>query len=396
MHRQSEQIFPPIADTPESWSRVWDAAEAAYPGPDLPCLTEAFLDEALALMAADAEIMEVLKQAQAAIRRSPDLCRLVWHWQYRMYVAPDVRDYSRWPLPLPLLPVFALLSGLPDLLTQQQQLGIPQEVTRETLSDIAIWMRTYRRRTGEWGLTEIGWLLHHFRGRLYRLGRLQFEFVHCPTGIRLLRHRTTRAVQLVSGAGIRYRDDGFVELNDDAAGGWVAQLDTTEDALTGHAITADGRAARQCSTFSWKEWHEEIAPGDPLLNVHIPEVGKMDYDQCGASFWQALDFFPRHFPEFQFVGFICDSWLLDPALPRLLPSSSNIVRVQREYRLFPIKANDGQTFERVFGGRPANLATAPRDTALRRAILDYLHAGGELRAGGGLIPREGFAWGARG
>ena len=34
--------------------------------------------------------------------------------------------------------------------------------------------------------------------------------------------------------------------------------------------------------------------------------------------------------EYEWVAFTCSSWMLDPHYPMLLPSSSNIVKLQRE------------------------------------------------------------------
>jgi hypothetical protein len=77
-----------------------------------------------------------------------------------------------------------------------------------------------------------------------------------------------------------------------------------------------------------------------------------------------------------------------------LPTTSNIVRFQREFYLAPLpNADDSQLFERVFGERPKDLSGLPRDTSLRRSVLDYVDAGGRFHGAGAVIFPEDLAWG---
>jgi hypothetical protein len=153
----------------------------------------------------------------------------------------------------------------------------------------------------------------------------------------------------------------------------------------GHAVRRQVRLRRD-------EWRQVLAPGDPVLHVHIPAGSAMDFDRCGRSYAAALEFFPRHFPDRPFVGFACSSWLLDPQLQRLLPAASNIARLQREVYLLPGSSSGANTLGRVFGAVPDDLARAPRDTTLQRAILDHLQAGGHLSSGKCFLLREDLRW----
>jgi hypothetical protein len=49
----------------------------------------------------------------------------------------------------------------------------------------------------------------------------------------------------------------------------------------------------------------------------------------------------------------------------------------------------------VFGGKHADPVTAPRDTTLRRAVLDHLAAGGEIFELSGLRFRTPQEWGTQ-
>ena len=81
------------------------------------------------------------------------------------------------PAPLPDHPdapyfyVHAFLAVLPDTRKWHADRGIPEEISRATLSDLA---GKLAEEDGK-ALTMQTWLSRHFRGSLYRLGRLQFD-----------------------------------------------------------------------------------------------------------------------------------------------------------------------------------------------------------------------------
>jgi hypothetical protein len=64
------------------------------------------------------------------------------------------------------------------------------------------------------------------------------------------------------------------------------------------------------------------------------------------------------------------------------------VRFLNDYHLFPLKSKEEWTLDRVFGTPQIDPATAPRDTRLRRAMLDFMAAGHRMIAAGGFILRE--------
>ena len=59
-------------------------------------------------------------------------------------------------------------------LALHRKMGIPHEITVATLKDVNNWIENYRSVHGELGLENIGWLINHGLGNLFRLGRLQF------------------------------------------------------------------------------------------------------------------------------------------------------------------------------------------------------------------------------
>ena len=81
----------------------------------------------------------------------------------------------------------------------------------------------------------------------------------------------------------------------------------------------------------------EIQQGENVIEVHIPEGGKLSYDECQSSFALARAFFSKYFPDFSYRYFTCHSWLLDENLKKYLPTESNILRFGN---MFARVAND--------------------------------------------------------
>ncbi|MGW6903979.1 acyltransferase domain-containing protein [Streptomyces sp. NPDC054940] len=86
---------------------------------------------------------------------------------------PDL-DWASGPLQR-CFPVYVFVASLPATRAYHRERGIPADVSRRTLADLGRNMAVHRRRYGRAGVQAPWWLIHHFRGGLYQLGRLQFE-----------------------------------------------------------------------------------------------------------------------------------------------------------------------------------------------------------------------------
>jgi hypothetical protein len=392
---------------PASWREGYDAAMACYPDGDVDFLTARFIHEVNGLCHYSADIIAALLTGAERIAQDAALRQLAWLWHFLMFLGPSPlsHDIAGWPSPeaamgeeAGLFAALLVLSGVPACRARHAARGISEEVTRATLRDLEILMRHTHTTRGVWGFEEFGWLRCHLAGELFRLGRLQFMPTRYDAKLRAFRHRETGQVIALSEAGVRYRRDGFVDGTNGMtdAEAWTATLEINAHAARGHRAIPTGWVEQQMSELSLNVWEQVLAPGAQILDVHIPEDGRMEHDRCGASFAQALDFFPRHFPELPpALAFTCGSWLLDHQYTRILPESANIVRFLREFYLAPLCSDDSEPFRRVFAGKPDDLSSAPRDTRLRRAVLDFTLAGNRLHMASGFMLVEGFAWGSQ-
>ena len=136
------------------------------------------------------------------------------------------------------------------------------------------------------------------------------------------------------------------------------------------------------------QFHRERHPDRPEeLSLHIPRSGPLTPEACDASFRRAREFFPRHFPHEPYQVVTCGSWLLDPVLADYLPEDSNLVRFQRRFELLPGGQDAEEDLLRfVFGTLRTPLDRLPQRTALQRAVLTHMKAGGRWQRRIGRLP----------
>lgn len=395
-----------ISDPPDSWRRHWSKSGKSYGEADLGFLDDRFVDGLNPVLRLLPSALEALRRALAEVRYNHDLRRLAWHWHYQLFhtaAQSDAGIYT-WPNPqtaagetMPMFPAIIAISGIPHMQETNRVRGIPDDISEASLADLDNWLRDHHTRYGVWGLKQLNWLHYHLTGRLFQLGRLQFVPSVSKLPVRAFQSLRDGQMVVLSEPDITYRNDGQVDglngvLDSDA---WVSELQITANNIRGNPITPKGDALREAIELRLPEWEQVLSPGDGIIEVHIYAGGKLDYAQCCESFSRAMDFFPRYFPDKPFLGFTCESWLLDPNLGRILPGESNIVRFQREFHRAPVKGGDWQTFERVFGYKPDDLSTLPKDTTLRRAILAHIAAGNQMWVAGGFILTDGRNWKCR-
>ncbi len=210
--------------------------------------------------------------------------------------------------------IYVFLAVLPHVQAYHRARSIPDDIARRTLADLGRHMAVYHRIHGEGGLGTAFWLMLHFRGGIYDMGRLQFE-------------RAT--------------------LGD----------------TTGAALQAAGLP---------------YGPGDLRLSVHVPAFsGPITLRACDMAFERAKPFFARYFPEERYEIATCNSWLLDDQLAEYLPAGSNIMQFQRrfEFAVRRPEPDDAGIVRFVFGQNLGALDELPGRSTLERAIIGHLQAG---------------------
>ncbi len=132
---------------------------------------------------------------------------------------------------------------------------------------------------------------------------------------------------------------------------------------------------------------ENIAEGDNVIEIHIPTTGTpMKYEDCVESIELAKKFFARHFPEFEYKAFTCNSWLLDTTLGEILDSNSNIMKFQSLFNIvYEEKAEAIIRYTFSWDMTKDKLKDAECKSRLAEKVKERVLAGGDFYSGLGVI-----------
>lgn len=120
------------------------------------------------------------------------------------------------------------------------------------------------------------------------------------------------------------------------------------------------------------------------INVHIPSCGKLNIQDCHASYRQAAAFFADAFPGDK-VAFVCESWLLFPPHKEMLGAESGIVKFMADYDIYHTADSDDDLW-RIFNQTDINdLNALPENTAMQRSYKRWLLAGKKTGIGEGIF-----------
>ena len=392
----------------------WDDSMRARPAGGAAGLEERAVREACEYCAMPPEAVAAAVRAARRVAGDEALCALLWHAQAKLFGKTGGPGLAQWPLPDAVLGgdaglfyVLAVVAGYPQARALHRARAVPPEVVADTMSDVLLHMDRYRRHRGEYGLTgQIagGWLTHHFRGKLYRLGRLQFMHRAFPMQLTAYRGPGGRVAAL-SQPEIVFRRDG--RKNGAAGitetdGVWTSVFSVDARRVRGNPIDPVLAVARaEPMELDRSAWRPVLCPGDPVLDIHIPATGPMPREGCADSAARAMEFFPRHFPDCAAPrALVCNTWMLDPQLAAWIPEASNIMQFQRQFYLHPVDTDAWAAMRFVFeldvpyGAETGpELGSLPQKTTLERALVAHARGGGRFYKAGGFILAEDLPWG---
>jgi hypothetical protein len=408
MHRTADAVAGALglSEVPEVWRQTWPQSAAPFAPGAVFLLREDWVREACSALRVSPEVTKALAQCAAAVRESPALQRLAWHLHWLLCLSgldPRTSDWPRLDDDQPAGPMLyglIVLSGWPRLREIHMARGLDLDDTIDTMSDLDTWTRDWNAWEGGYRFTALGWMRHHLRGDLLKLGRMEYLPGSYHHEFRWYRQAGSGKLVALAEDGLLFRGDGqFASADGGEAreGLWRSRFVEAPGSVSGNPVTPWGQALPEPVTLDTHGWHEVLRRGDPVVTVHIPSRGRMDPEACGASFVRAVEVYRRHYPDVPYRAFTCQSWLLDPQFDQLDPAPPNICAFMREWYLHPAEgAEEEQTWERVFslfGHRPVDWGSAPQDTSLRRALVAFARQGGHMRGGGGVIFPEDLDWG---
>ena len=406
-----EQKNGPL-DSTAFHSEHWAQSIATLPAGELPFLKDHFLREASDHCSITPAACAALIAAANRLEKNPLQRALIWHGWRIMYELQQ--SLNRWPQLDPILGddvnlffTLLLLAGIPSVRKIHENLGVSSTITADTLRDLSLYLERYHAKNGRYGIAPIyatSWLTNHVRGKIFRIGRLQFMSGKLNASWTALRHRQTKALVVLITAGKEIRSDGQLQSaggHTDQRGAWTTTWFEDATKIQAHAIDPrTGTVQRKPLDFQLDHWQRVLGEGDKILDIHIPEDGAMTFESCGHSFTQAIACFKKYFPNVEHRALFCNTWFADPQLEEYMRPDSNIVRFLREGYLLPVASDGWAGFRAVFDleieygfSGTLDFSKLPQQTTLQRALINHINSGKHWRKVGWLIPVDDLNWG---
>jgi len=402
-----KNIFGLCDEADNFWGESWHISEDSFTVDNIFFLRSDFVVNACKELNMAEDVTQAFIKYLYIFKNNIYLQRLAWHCHFLLFRSG--KDYTRTIKAWPMIPkkegfepamfyAYIFLSGLDFIMDLAKKRNIPKDIMIDTLSDLQVWIYEYKKRTGEWGFKEKVWLVFHFCGRIYKLGRMQFLVDNFYFSFHVFRNLKDRRVVVLASDKISFRKDG---RRNGSAGVfennfWDSEYIEKKDCFIGNPISVFGRALPEHVILKKSEWVKILEPNDQVLGMHIPGIGPMDFAECGKSFVNALEFFPKYFPEHKFKAFVCDSWLLDDQYEKYLNADSNIVRFLKEFYLLPLPSpNDLQGSDRIFEKPLDKLDEAQQKTTLQRIYVENIKNGGHWYSAGSLLFPDDLNWGSQ-
>ncbi len=215
---------------------------------------------------------------------------------------------------------------------------------------------------------------------MYSLGILRFEPERVPPGYRMLRRKADGKLLMLYTAERAFDEFGQFVWDESQT---VFRSKEAVGKTDGYVILPDGRVIDRYLSLSDAEWDVAFDGGDAALSFHIPPKVAYNTETIGDSFRQAIEFFKTYYPDLPVRSIQSYSWLYSPQLSSMLPETSGINRLNRELYLAPVPSGPDGFHCFVFDTDSASFdaETAPTDTSLRRAFVEFVKAGGRVHNG---------------
>ena len=259
---------------------------------------------------------------------------------------------------------------------------IPERMTRKQLKKYV--------ETGDISFDDYPWDMNFYCCQIFFLNRFYFipyRWGDAPTA---WRNRETGKVTALWRAGDRIRRDGQPDgvngVTDPEA--FTTILEETEEAVRGNQVLPEGLVSRETVSLGKKTWEKALGEDDYLLALHIPGGEGYTPERVKQSCEEALAFFGKYYPEYDYKGIWSESWLFDPGLREILPPERNIIRVQKQFYCYPTEEGDRMIRLEVLGDENADHRKLTPRNSLERGMFAVWDRGGRFHTTGMFLLKE--------
>ncbi|SDO22863.1 hypothetical protein SAMN04487897_11048 [Paenibacillus sp. yr247] len=274
----------------------------------------------------------------------------------------------------------AALQRLPLTEQKYSERGLSEELFVETLRDIGVWVQNAYNLVGYYAIRNFSWIWRHLEARMFRLGGMQFMATKFSGVVKGFYNAKEDIFLLLCSEGMELRANGDMQgvcKKEKTTDGFVTEYEETEDYFIGNPITPIGKGLNKQVKLKRDEWKKVLDKDDTLLEIHIPRDTAFDMETIKDTYIQAKEFYATYFPEVKYKGMVCHTWLFTPQLREMLPPSSNIVKFQQQFYLYPTAGSVRFLWNFVFN-ELTEVKDAKPDTSLRKQVLNYLEEDKEI------------------
>lgn len=127
------------------------------------------------------------------------------------------------------------------------------------------------------------------------------------------------------------------------------------------------------------EYQFQEYEGAKAIALHIPSDADMTSMSIDSSLEQAQRFFQAHYRDYVYDKYVCDSWLLSPALRTLLSETSRIAAFQNRFTIVQADPEGRDFMEWLFKvPEDSDFDKLPERTSLQRKAKKFLLEGGKI------------------
>lgn len=381
-----------IAKYPKRWEGLFDRAVSEASNLDI--LKENYLTQLNNEYSVFPSYFDTIIRAAEEIRRSYNLSvfvtLLTLAMEDRKLIYKDMESFEP-PLQLhgeggvgaDIAMLFPYFRFVEDMISYLKHRNVPESVVSATVHELEYFISEGIPVLGRPLMTKtyFSWGQLFVDHRIIRIERFNLEFSdHCRIKAAVFRSCDGDIIAMpdkimIHRSGHALGSSGF----EDDEGSYYAEVTQTDDYFEGYGITEDGRCTGERIRLPKDKYRKVLSYGDPVINIHIPSFDDLSPDYCTHSFEIADRILKECFTDFQYRGYVCHSWLLEPQLKDLLKPGSNIVSFRNRFTIVPTKSDDKAVFANAFNRLPVDdYSKLEPKTSLERNIKEHYLAGKHL------------------
>lgn len=337
--------------------------------------------------------LPLYKQAALEIGKRPELslflallCRALQDREYhaddmKCFCAPKRSD-GKPDIAYDMLTALAIASEAEmsyDLLIRR---NLPQEHIEYVMNLPENGVDYFMKRYGRPGYCLLDWYQLAIDCQLFRLGRLEFQiFNRFGAHVQVFENKDGQLVTLAHDITAHRSGRAIDSLYcEDRNGAFVCAVCETKDSWVGYPLNEKGLVENLAVTLPKSQWKCVLKHGDPVVSLHIPAGGGLTPEAVDDAIRQIKEFIPAYFPDYTYVAFDCDSWLLDPQLIDILGESTNIVKYCKRFRPITRESKAKAVYNFVFFKLNVDfdVKDLPENTYLERKLKKHFLNGGAI------------------